>query len=76
MKEPEKITSFANSVPSKCLKFTLRCLQCSLAHWVKCTYRELKSVLDLLQKISWCVKGGHKVHLFQQHDFPFNVTNG
>ena len=36
-------------------------------------YRELRSVLGLLQKISWCAKGGHKLHLFQQHDFPFNV---
>ena len=27
----------------------------------------------MLQKISWCVKGGHKQHLFQQYDFLFNV---
>ena len=27
----------------------------------------------MLQKISFCAKGGHKLHLFQQHDFPFNV---
>ena len=26
-----------------------------------------------LKKIYWCAKGGHKQHLFQQHDFPFNV---
>ena len=25
----------------------------------------------MLQKISWCVKSGHKQHLFQQYDFPF-----
>ena len=54
------------------MKFALRCLECSLAHCIKCTYRELRSVLGLLQKIS-CAKGGHKGHLFQQHDFPFNV---
>ena len=73
IQEPEKITSVANSIPSKCLKFALRCLECSLAQWVKCRYRELRSVLGLLQKISGCAKGGHKVHLLQQHDFSFNV---
>ena len=55
------------------MKFALRCLECSLVHWVKYTYRELRSVLGLLQKIPWSAKGGHKVHLFQQHDFSFNV---
>ena len=25
------------------------------------------------KKISWCAKGGHKLRLFQQNDFPFNV---
>ena len=27
----------------------------------------------MLQKISWCAKSSHKKHLFQQHDFLFNV---
>ena len=27
----------------------------------------------MLQKITWCTYGGHKQHLFQQHDFPFSV---
>ena len=49
------------------------CLKSSLAHWFKWTYRELRSVLGLLQKISWFPKGSHKQHLSQQHDFPFNV---
>ena len=52
------------------MKFASRCLESSLAHWVKCTYGELRSVLGLLQKISWCAKVGHKLHLFQQHNFP------
>ena len=56
-------------IPSKCLKVT----SSSLAHQVKCTYKELKIVLGLLQNISWCAKGGNEQHLFQQHDFPFNV---
>ena len=68
-----KITLAANSIPSKCFKFASRCLESSFAHWVKCTYGELRSVFGFLQKISWCAKGGHKQHLFQQHDFPFNV---
>ena len=55
------------------MKFALRCLESTLAHCVKCTYGELRSVLGFLQKISWCTKGGHKQHLFQQHGFPFNV---
>ena len=55
-----KITLLANSIPNKCLKFALRCLESTLAHCVKCTYRELRSVLGFLQKISWCTKGGHK----------------
>ena len=55
------------------MKFALSCLQSSLAHWIKCTYRELKSVLGLPQNISWCTKGGHKQNLFQQNDFPFNI---
>ena len=72
IKELGKITSVVNFIPSKCLKFASRCLESSLAHWVKCTYRELRSVLRLLQTISWCAKGGHKLHLFQQHDLPLN----
>ena len=54
-------------------EFVSRCLESSLAHWVKCTYRKLRSVLGLLQKSSCCAKGGHKLRLLQQHDFPFNV---
>ena len=27
----------------------------------------------MLQKGFWCANGGHKLYLFQQHDFPFNV---
>ena len=27
----------------------------------------------MLQKITWCTYGGHKQHLFQQHDFSFSV---
>ena len=27
----------------------------------------------MLQKNSLCAKSSHKQHLFQQHDFPFNV---
>ena len=27
----------------------------------------------MLQKNSWCARGGHKLHLFQQHHFTFNV---
>ena len=27
----------------------------------------------MLQTNSWCALGGHKQHLFQQHDFDFNV---
>ena len=65
MKEPGKITSVANVIPSKCLKFASRCLESILAHWVKCTYGEPKSVLGLLQKIFWCAKSGGKLHLFQ-----------
>ena len=53
--------------------FASKCLENSLAHCVKFTYRELRSVLSLLQKISSCSKGSHKQHLFQQHDFSFNV---
>ena len=55
------------------MKFASSCLQRCLSHWVKCTYRELRNVLGLLQKISWCAEGGNEQHLFQQHDIPFNV---
>ena len=67
MKEAKKITLVANSIPSKCLKFGSRCLESNLSHLFKCTYAQLRSVLGLLQNISWCAEGG------QQHDFPFNV---
>ena len=43
-KRTRKITSFTNSVPSKCLKFPLRCLETSLAHYVKCINRGVFSV--------------------------------
>ena len=57
-------------------EFDSRCLESSLAYWIKCTYSKLRSILGLLQKSSWCAKGGHKLHLFQQYDFPFNVYKG
>ena len=71
-KSTRKITSVANFIPNKCLKLLSRCLKSSWEHWVNCTYRELKSVLGLLQKNYCCANGGHKQHLFQQHDFSFN----
>ena len=55
------------------MKFASGCLESSLPLWIKCAYRELGSVLGLLQKISCCTKSGHKQDLFQQHDFLFNV---
>ena len=76
-KRTRKIASIAKSFRSKCLKFASSCLERGLAHWViKCTYRELRSVLGLLQKLSWCAEGGNEQHLFQQHDFPFKVYKG
>ena len=39
----------------------------------KYTYRELTSTLGLLQKNSLFAKSIHKQHLFQEHDFSFNV---
>ena len=60
-----KLTSVANFVPSKYSKFSSRCLQISSVHWVKRTYKEFRSVLGLLQEITWCAKGGDKQHLFQ-----------
>ena len=70
MDEPEKL----RQLPNKCLKIASKCLESGYANWVKCTYGELRSVLGLLQNISWCTKDGQKQHLFQQHDFPFNVN--
>ena len=67
-----KITSFPNSIPSKCFKLASRYLESILGHWVKCIYRKFRSVLGLLQKSSWCDKGSLVQHLFQQHDFPYN----
>ena len=55
------------------MKFASRCFYSRSTNWVKCTYREFRRVLGLLQKISWCAKGGYKQHLFQQYDLPFNV---
>ena len=55
------------------MKFTLRCFESGFTQSIKCTYRELSSVLGLLQKISWCANGGNKQHLFLQYGFPFNV---
>ena len=54
-------------------EFCLKVFRSSLTHWGKCTYGELRNFLGFLQKISWCAKGGHQQHLFQQYDFPFNV---
>ena len=54
MKNPEKLV--ANSIPGKFLKFSWTCLESSLAHWVKCTYWKLRSVLGSLQKAFWCAK--------------------
>ena len=51
----------------------LKAFRKALGHWIKCTYRELRCILSLLQKCFWCAKGGCKQHLFQQHDFSFNV---
>ena len=53
--------------------FASNSLKSSLEHWVTCTYKKLRSVLGLFQKFFWCAKGGNKQHIFQQHDFPFNV---
>ena len=54
----------ANYIPTKCLKFASMCLESSLTQWIKCTYRELSSVLAFFKKIFWCAKGGQKEHLF------------
>ena len=49
MNEPEKL----RQLPNKCLKIASRCLEIGYANWVKCTYGELRSVLGLLQNISY-----------------------
>ena len=51
MKETTKIPLHANFISRKCLKFTSRCLEIILADLVKYTYREVWSVLILLQKV-------------------------
>ena len=56
--------SVANYIPTKCLNFASRCLESSLTQSIKCTYRELRSVLGFFQEISWCAKGGQMQHLF------------
>ena len=56
--------SIANSFPSKCSKFASSCLESSLAHGVKYTYTELRSVIGLLQKISCFAEAGNEQHLF------------
>ena len=43
------ITSVANSIPSKHLKFALKCLEINLTQWTKCKYRELR-VLAICNK--------------------------
>ena len=53
--------------------FTSRSSESRSAHWVKCTFRELRSAPGLLEKNYWYATGGHKQYLFQQYDFPFNV---
>ena len=55
------------------MKFALKCLEISLTQWIKCTYRELRSVSVLKQKFFYCANGGHKQHLFLQDGFPFDV---
>ena len=68
--EPERITSVGNSIPSKYLKLTLRCLECSLVHWVKCIYRKLRSVLGLLKKLLGSLKVVTKYICFSNLTFP------
>ena len=53
--------------------FASRCLERSLAQWVKCAYRKLRGVFGLLQKSFWYAKSGHKLHIFQLDDFLLNV---
>ena len=56
------------------MKFSSRFLESSLTQWIKCTYRKLRSNVGLLQKIYRYLLV--LLHLFQQHDFPFNVYKG
>ena len=49
------------------------CLKISSAHWLKHAYREVRRVISLLQKNSWCAKGSHQKNLFQQNAFSFNI---
>ena len=51
-----KITSVANPIRRKCLSFASRCLESSLTQWTKCTYRNLRSNVGLLQKILGVLK--------------------
>ena len=51
-----------------CLKVFIK----SFTFWVKSSYRELRRVLGLLQKVSSCAKGGHNQYVFMQYDFFFN----
>ena len=51
-----KTTSVANSILSKFLKFVLRFLECSSAHWVKCTYTKLRGFIALLKKFLGVLK--------------------
>ena len=67
-----KIT-VANSIPNKRLKFTSTCLESNLTHWVNIHKESSEAFSVCYQKNSLCAKSSHKQHLFQQHDFPFNV---
>ena len=49
-----KITSVANPIRRKCLKFASKCLESSLTQWIKCAYRNLRSNLSSSQKFPWC----------------------
>ena len=69
MKESEKL----HQLPTPFQVNVQRCFEGGLTQWIKRTYRELRSVLGLLKKISWCANGANKQHLIQQYDFPFNV---
>ena len=62
MKEQEKLHQLPTPFQGT---FVSRCLESSLAIWVKYTYRELSRVHGLLQKLSWCAKSNYKQHLFE-----------
>ena len=71
MKEPEKLHQLETP-------FQVNIWSSPQSVWkvvwhTKYTYRELRSILGLLQTNSLCAKSSHKKHLLQQHDFPFNV---